>query len=486
MVSTAGGSAWQKFRGSRGSVVSSALVLIGGVIAGTAGIAAGTSGTDVTHMSAHLGYRCQLPSGTAPVTVLVTGTLPATVTPGERIQPAAVQVTATLPQAITDNLTRTGATSVAAAGTLTAIETAYGKSVAAEWPAGTTTRYALPATGDLRLVLTATAPPLTAASPGTVALTASDLVLNFSPRKADGSAIANQRMTCALTGGTNGGGTNGGGASALLAQVTVAAASPSPSLSPRASSSTGAAPAQVKGIPKGCGKIKVVGFGTATCGYITGYSDVAKLFGAALLQPPRPAKPALVNLDFAESHKIAHNKLVVHSTAKLYFHGRAELPPVTATFLAFRFVPVKATLHLVELAPIKIVSVSGITAPPFPIKVTASTKISIRISRVRVNGVPLDVGTHCQTAHPVKLVLIGRGQNTLPPKGYTVPTGGPLSGKVTIPPFTRCGVSENLDPLLTGSISGSGNFVKMTQGKLCGPSQPANWTCPPPVPKPLR
>jgi hypothetical protein len=26
--------------------------------------------------------------------------------------------------------------------------------------------------------------------------------------------------------------------------------------------------------------------------------------------------------------------------------------------------------------------------------------------------------------------------------------------------------------------------VKMTQGKLCGPSQPANWVCPPPVPKP--
>jgi hypothetical protein len=319
--------------------------------------------------------------------------------------------------------------------------------------------------------------------------TAGDLVLNLSPGKADGAAIANQRMTCALAGGTsgtNGGGDNGsGGVSGLLAQVTVAAASPSPSLSPRASRSP---PAQksVKGIPKGCGKIKVVGFGTATCAYLTGYSDVAKLFGAALLQPKRPAKPALVNVDFAESHKISHHKLVVHSTAKLYFHGRAELPPVSATFLAFRFVPVKATLHLVELAPIKIVSVSGITAPPFPITVRASTKISIRISRVRVNGVPLDVGTHCQTVHPVKLVLIGKGQNTIPPKGYTVPTGGPLSGKVTIPPFTRCGVSENLDPLLTGSISGSGNFVKMTQGKLCGPSQPANWTCPPPVPKPLR
>jgi hypothetical protein len=105
---------------------------------------------------------------------------------------------------------------------------------------------------------------------------------------------------------------------------------------------------------------------------------------------------------------------------------------------------------------------------------------------VTVNGVPLRVGAGCRTVRPVRLVLIGKGDNTIPPRGYTVSTGGPLSGMLTIPPFTGCGVSENLDPLLTGSISGSGNFVKLTQGKLCGPSQPSNWTCPPPVPKPLR
>ena len=39
---------------------------------------------------------------------------------------------------------------------------------------------------------------------------------------------------------------------------------------------------------------------------------------------------------------------------------------------------------------------------------------------------------------------------------------------------------------ITGSISGRGNFVKLTQGKLCGPSQPQNFVCPPPVPKPIH
>jgi len=239
-------------------------------------------------------------------------------------------------------------------------------------------------------------------------------------------------------------------------------------------------------LPKGCGHIKVRGSGTAVCGYITGYSDVAKLYGAALLQPKRPARPALVNIDFAYRHVFKPGRLIAFSTGELYYQGRRELPPVRATFLAFRFVPVTATLAVTELTPIQIRSVSGITAPPYPITVRATTTVRIRISDVDVNGQPLAIGPHCRPVSNVRLTLVGRGENTIPPHGYTVPTGGPLSGRLTIPAFTDCGVTENLDPLLTGSISGSGNFVLMTQGKLCGPAQPKNWTCPPPVPKPIH
>ncbi len=112
--------------------------------------------------------------------------------------------------------------------------------------------------------------------------------------------------------------------------------------------------------------------------------------------------------------------------------------------------------------------------------------MAISLSNVDVNGVPLAVGPHCRPVSPVHLVLIAKGENTLPPKGYTVPTGGPLTGMLTIPPFTGCGVTENLDAVLTGSISGPHNFLKMTQGKLCAPAQPHGLTCPPPVPRPLH
>ena len=470
--STAGGSG-----GSRRSVLPAALVLVAGVLAGTAGIAAGASSSSTTNVSANLTYSCKFPSGTDAVSVTVSATFPASATPGQRVQPRGVWITTGLPSKAVADLTRLRAASVTASGTFTTIETAQRQSVAAQWPAQAPAAYPLPATGGLELTEAATAPPATAGSPGTITFAAGDLVLDLKPRKADGTATtpATVPVTCALRAGAN----------RTFAEITVAAASSSAS-PPGSPSGPARSPHKPKGIPKGCGKIKVIGTGTPTCAYITGYSDVAKLYGAALLQPKRPAKPGLVNVDYAESHQFKHRKLVVHSTAELYYKGRHELPPVTATFLAFRFVPVTATLHLVELTPINIVSVSGITAPPYPITVRSSTKMSVRVSGVRVNGVPLDVGPRCQTARPVTLDLIGMGDNTIPPKGYTAATGGPLSGRVTIPRFTGCGVTENLDPLLTGSISGSGNFVKVTQGKLCGPLQPAGWSCPPPVPKPLR
>jgi Family of unknown function (DUF6801) len=479
VASRAGGPGGSK----RSSVLIGALVLVAGVLAGTAGIAAGVAGTGRMAISVNLTYSCQFPSGTfgAPsqaVSVDVAATFPAAANVGEKIQPTAAKITATLPQTAVAGLRQLGASTVAGTGVLSTLVDEHGQSGTAQWLARTSAAAPVPASGDLRLAEPATAVAAVVGSSGTVTISAGGLVLNLTPRRADGTATSppSVRAQCSPP------------ATGRLAAIPVAASSSSasPAASPSASSSSSSAAS--KKFPPGCGKIKAVGTGVPTCGYITGFSDVAKLFGAALLQPAAPAKPGLVNVDFAEHAQfINHGKdLRERSTAELFYKGKPELPPVRATFLSFRFIPVTATLRLIELTPIKIVSVSGVTGLPFPISVRASSKILVRVSDVTVNGTPLNVGTQCRTAAPVNLVLVGKGFNTLPPKGYTVSTGGPLAGTITIPPFIKCGVSENLDPLLTGSISGPGNFVKMTQGKLCGPSQPANWTCPPPPPKPLR
>jgi hypothetical protein len=101
-----------------------------------------------------------------------------------------------------------------------------------------------------------------------------------------------------------------------------------------------------------------------------------------------------------------------------------------------------------------------------------------------VNGAPLNVGSHCETAQfDARLT----GSNATNPP-YIVTTGGPLTGFVNIPPFKGCGVGENLDPVFNAAISGPRNFNLLTQGAVCfvlgGVYNPN--TGKPVPPKPLR
>jgi hypothetical protein len=471
--STAG----RKLRGTRRLALASACVLVVGLLATAAGfaVARGAGGTHAVLLD--VSYSCTLSSATYPVSVEVAASFPESVTAGQPVQPTGLQLTFELPQAAVAHLRSAGASTVSAQASLTAVATFGGTPVPAQWPAQTAAADSLPDTGGLTLTTSGTAQPATAKAPGTITFAVSGLALDLTPATSAGAATAPATvgLTCQP----------GSGASVQLASVTVSGATSSPSASATSPKKPANANAKTKAKakakdPKGCGDIKVTGTGVAVCGYLRGYSDVLKLYGATRLGP------VLVNIDFAYKHVFKKGNLIEYSKAELYYKGKHELPPVRATFLGFRFVPVTATLSLVERAPVNIVSISGL-APPYPIKVTATTRIAIHVSDVTVNGQPLDVGSGCRAAYSAKFTLVGHGTNTFPPTGYTVPTGGPLAGFLTIPPFVHCGVTQNLDPLLTGSISGPGNYTKLTQGKLCGPLQPANWTCPPPpVRKPLR
>lgn len=424
-------------------------LLTGGVaiatVVGAAGIAADATGASAAQ-AVSLGYTCAFPSGSYPVGVEIAATVASA--GQDRIGPVGLRVTTGLPRAVLAS----AAGLVRAAELLSVTErSASAEPVTEEWPVSAVGQ--IPATGDLRLTASGTIPVTATRRVGLV--TFSSGALEIILRLPNGGTV---RASCAPHGGAT-----------RFASVTVQTAS-------RHAKSK---------IPAGCGHIKVTGTGVPACAFVTGYSDVAKLIGAALLQPRRPAKPGLVNVAFAEKETLKPGFLFARSAGELLFRGRPELPPITATFLAFRFVPVSATLHLTELTTIVILSKSGISAPPFPVDVTTTTKISLHVTNVRVNGAPLHVGPHCRTASPITLTLIGKGQS-LPLSGYTVQFGGPLMGEATVPPFTGCGVTENLDPLLTGSISGRGNFVRLIQGKLCAPSQASNFVCPPPVPKPTR
>jgi hypothetical protein len=154
------------------------------------------------------------------------------------------------------------------------------------------------------------------------------------------------------------------------------------------------------------------------------------------------------------------------------------LPPANATFLGFGFMPVSATMQLTEIGTMNVISVGTISSLSAN---TAWSLMTLRIYNVKINGQALAVGPHCQTVRPLLIKLTGVSSSNPP---YSLQGGGPLTGQVTIPPFTGCGVTENLDPLFTGTVSGPGNFAKFTQGSLC--TLIGDLGCPPPIPRPLR
>jgi hypothetical protein len=222
------------------------------------------------------------------------------------------------------------------------------------------------------------------------------------------------------------------------------------------------------------------------CAFIKGFSDVRKLGGAALVGPGFGNIQESKRTIFTTKPPIYDQ---LDSSGKLYYKpcpGGAPqckpidgLPPVRATFLSFGFMPTTATLQIMQAGTLNIASVSinqNLTTSQI------QSLASIRVENVLINGAPLDVGTDCHTVKPFPLVLTGK-----PP--YSLQAGGVVSGTITVPSFTGCGVGENLDPIFNATVSGPGNFVQLTQGNLC-----VAWNisgtipsgCPAAVRKPVR
>ncbi|WP_228387198.1 DUF6801 domain-containing protein [Streptomyces katsurahamanus] len=216
----------------------------------------------------------------------------------------------------------------------------------------------------------------------------------------------------------------------------------------------------------------------AMVAYVTGYSNVAKLDGASEV-------PLSCTQLIDVSKKIVLQPdglhLLQHATGELDYRGRPVMPPARATFLTYGFMPTTATMELTQLDTMTIDSdlllakYTGLTVVRVPLR--------LRLYDVEINGVPLDVGPDCRTVGPLyskdpdpaqegerHAVLTGELKG--PGDGYQLVTGGVLTATVTIPPFSGCGVDEDLDPLFTSSVSGPGNYLKQVQGAPCASGNP--------------
>ncbi|WP_153531888.1 fibronectin type III domain-containing protein [Actinomadura macrotermitis] len=206
--------------------------------------------------------------------------------------------------------------------------------------------------------------------------------------------------------------------------------------------------------PKDCGKFrtppKTDQWGSrkrASCVYMAGYSNVRKLNAATALNDPAEGEPV-------------HANVFVYGIGNTIQADVEFAGPMTSTakMLQFSFMPVKARMELTQLGH----STLKISGSPGKYKLRTDVKMTIRLFDASVNGTKLDVGRKCRTVEPATITLTGGS-----PEYKGVQLGGPLYGVYEIPKFTGCGVGEDLDSLLSGAISGPGNYLKIIQGPLC-------------------
>jgi hypothetical protein len=242
----------------------SALVIVAGLIAGVAGIAA-ASGAGGNHaVRVDLADACRFPAATYQVSAQLAATFPASAATGTPIQPAGLQVTVILPPQAAAYLRGLGASTVTASGSLAVTATSRGVPVPATWPIRTSSAAGLPATGRLTLETSGTAPPAAASASGPISFAATGLALTLTLRSRNGAATTSATVpaSCAASNGH----------SMRLATVDVTAPSAPASVSASGSPRLSPKPAirNRSRFPKGCGHIKVIGTGEAVCGYMTG------------------------------------------------------------------------------------------------------------------------------------------------------------------------------------------------------------------------
>ncbi|TCO46507.1 DUF6801 domain-containing protein [Actinocrispum wychmicini] len=151
-------------------------------------------------------------------------------------------------------------------------------------------------------------------------------------------------------------------------------------------------------------------------------------------------------------------------------------PQAAANFVTYNFLPTGSaiTISQDELARGNII----IDDQGNPIlHATATTRMTLNLATVNgivrmvpgpdgknrplASGTILNVGPNCQAT--VTLTLVSE-----PDKWQSSPQDGGDAGDVdadfTLPEFTGCGVTEDLDPLLTGLLSGPGNHISLHFG----------------------
>jgi hypothetical protein len=144
----------------------------------------------------------------------------------------------------------------------------------------------------------------------------------------------------------------------------------------------------------------------------------------------------------------------LRSTVNLYngnLTASLSLPSAKVSFKEYGLIPVTGTTEFIQdgAATGKLNLSTG--------AVTTTAKITLKITTMSVAGLPLPVGNRCESVTPAVLKVA-----SVP--GFSVITGGKLTGTYTIPAFAHCGPAGLLTPLINLSITGPGNTITLILG----------------------
>lgn len=128
--------------------------------------------------------------------------------------------------------------------------------------------------------------------------------------------------------------------------------------------------------------------------------------------------------------------------------GTLTLPPATGSFKELGLVPVTATTELVQDGP-----ATG-TVDFSTNAVQTTTQATLKVTSLTAAGIPIPVGSSCQTSTPATITLSSQ-------PGFNVLSGGTLAGTYAIPRFAHCGLATLLINL---TLPGPGNTISLTLG----------------------
>lgn len=131
--------------------------------------------------------------------------------------------------------------------------------------------------------------------------------------------------------------------------------------------------------------------------------------------------------------------------------GNVNLPPATGSFKELGLVPVTATTAFVEQG-----QTTGTLESDGGIQ--ATSHITLKLTSLKVAGIPVPVGNSCQTAVPATITLTSES-------GFNALTGGTVSGTYTIPRFVHCLLAT---PLINLTLPGPNNTITLNLGAATG------------------